>query len=213
MVLGMRTPHLLPRTKFTLPSGLMVAETELMDVFGSRLVFGGTAQQITEANILAGVHYASVEGQTFYRTEYLVFRDTVNGNINLKDWDSEAETSPFIIEEDDNEEKCILEDCQECKIREEHREATDIALSFTNELRSQPRDHTEYQVFYTQRSEDKETNNYVKCNENTCFLEMGEYFGFGFETKSKAGFGLGFVSESKAGLTAAYYKLMGCHSS
>ena len=30
-------------------------------------------------------------------------------------------------------------------------------------------------------------------------LEMGEYFGFGFETESKAGFGLGFVAESKAG--------------
>ena len=28
---------------------------------------------------------------------------------------------------------------------------------------------------------------------------MGEYFGFGFETESKAGFGLGFVAESKAG--------------
>ena len=30
-------------------------------------------------------------------------------------------------------------------------------------------------------------------------VEMGEYFGFGFETESKAGFGLGFVAESKAG--------------
>ena len=30
-------------------------------------------------------------------------------------------------------------------------------------------------------------------------FEMGEYFGFSFETESKAGFGLGFVAESKAG--------------
>ena len=29
---------------------------------------------------------------------------------------------------------------------------------------------------------------------------MTEYFGFGFETESKAGFGFGFVAESKDGL-------------
>ena len=30
-------------------------------------------------------------------------------------------------------------------------------------------------------------------------IELTEYFGFGFETESKAGFGFGFVAESKAG--------------
>ena len=30
-------------------------------------------------------------------------------------------------------------------------------------------------------------------------LELTEYFGFGFETESKAGFGFGFAPESKAG--------------
>ena len=29
-------------------------------------------------------------------------------------------------------------------------------------------------------------------------LEMTKYFGFGFETESKASFGLGFVAKSKA---------------
>ena len=36
-------------------------------------------------------------------------------------------------------------------------------------------------------------------------LEMGEYFGFSFETESKAGFGLGFVDESKAGFGFGFH--------
>jgi hypothetical protein len=69
MVLGVKQPRLLPKTKFILPSGLIVAETELEDIWGSRIVFGGTLKQITEANENAGIHFASVLGQSFYSME------------------------------------------------------------------------------------------------------------------------------------------------
>ena len=60
---------------------------------------------------------------------------------------------PFIIEEDDDDEKCIIENCQECKENQEYRDAVDISLCFTRELRSQSRTDTEYQVFHTQTME------------------------------------------------------------
>ena len=66
MVIGMKTPKLLLKTKFVLPSGLLVAETELKDIWGSTLVFGGTIAQITRANQLAGFNcFGSIKGQSF----------------------------------------------------------------------------------------------------------------------------------------------------
>ena len=136
MVLGVKTPRLLPKTKFILPSGLMVAETEIEDIWGSRIVFGGTLKQITDANECAGIHFASVMGQSFYSIEYQTFKDSIFGNINMKNWDSDVDFSPIIITEDDTEESCKIDDCSDCKDREEFRDARDISLCLTNELRT-----------------------------------------------------------------------------
>ena len=111
MVLGMRTPHLLPKEQFILPSGLIVARTEIVDVYGSRVVFGGTAAQITQANKIAGVYCGSLEGQKFFHTEYLVYKDSINGNQNLTQKSNGETQGAAGSPKDDNKANSIKSQC------------------------------------------------------------------------------------------------------
>ena len=93
----------------------------------------------------AGINFATQEGQSFYAAEYVRYKNSIFGNIDLsKQWDLESELSPFIILEDEDDPKCQLEEyCQQnCKVKDQHRDANDLALVFTSGLREQKRtDH------------------------------------------------------------------------
>ena len=154
MVLGMRTPHLLPKEQFTLPSGLLVSRTEIMDVYGSRLVFGGTIAQITQANEIAGIHCTSLEGQKFYHTEYLVFRDSINGHRNLtENLEVGTQIKPTLIRDEDENKSCGFMDCYNCKKKQNSINAIDVSLCVTGELRSRSKKEWEFQEFHTQNED------------------------------------------------------------
>ena len=179
MVLGMRTPHLLPKEQFILPSGLIVAQTEIMDVYGSRLVFGGTIAQITHANKIAGVHCTTIEGQTFYRTEYLMFKDSINGNNKFsQNWDDEVKSMPILIEDEVEGESCGLPDCYECNQKQSSRDEIDISLCFTGELRSKSRKEWEFQEFHTQNQDNTPHLNICSesCRRNEAICNFNEAF-------------------------------------
>ena len=154
MVLGMRTPHLLPKEQFTLPSGLLVSRTEIMDVYGSRLVFGGTIAQITQANEIAGIHCTSLEGQKFYHTEYLVFRDSINGNRNLtQNWNEGTQNRTTLIRDEDENKSCGSMDCYNRKKKQNSTNAIDVSLCVPGELRSKSKKEWEFQEFHTQNED------------------------------------------------------------
>ena len=167
MVLGMRTPNLLPRVVFMLPSGLMVAKTQIVDMYGSRIVFGGTSHAITHANMLAGVNFTTELGQSFYKQEYIQFKNSVYGNDSImKNWDQEAKDSPIIVMEDDDEADCTLgELCyQNCEGKKDFRDAIDLSLAFTSGVRTQARTASEFKVCEIQTIADHASRNHAMCS-------------------------------------------------
>ena len=61
LILGMKESLLVPKLILSLPNGLMVFRSNLTDVHGSNIIFGGTHYAITEANrSIKGFHSLSV---------------------------------------------------------------------------------------------------------------------------------------------------------
>ena len=221
MVLGMRTPHLLPKEQFILPSGLIVARTEIVDVYGSRVVFGGTAAQITQANKIAGVHCGSLEGQKFYHTEYLVYRDSINGNRNLtqeSDRETQVMTSPS---KDDSKTNSMQKQCIKNTITPLHSMGklnprsvkefkaqleTTVSMFFPNSIRKTCKQglktisnfkNTSKLRSNTEHDTDSETtaNSVTKCLKTKSFTPKGVEDNDSSPTKQRCGFNLTLLSE------------------
>jgi len=61
ILIGIKSAHLTPRLKFTLPSGLGVFESTLTDIFGSSICFGGPHRVFTNAYKQAGTRPTSAQ--------------------------------------------------------------------------------------------------------------------------------------------------------
>ena len=123
IIIGLTLPVLQPRVIFYLPGGLLVARSQLKDIWGSTIVFGGVHDRFEHFYTASYLQHMNVKEVDRYKAygrfcmnQYISFRDSVRqdaiflkegkqGHEDVKKWNK--------ILEDDDEKDLIIADSED----------------------------------------------------------------------------------------------------